>query len=84
MSDQGATGGDIYVISTDGGVPMNFTAGSAASPAWIQWTAKEHLIVSSVANGSSEVSENTFTFPPSFHAPGNTHVLTTNLLRKQL
>ena len=84
MSDQGATGGDIYVISSEGGAPTNFTLGGSASPSWLQWMANEHLILSSVINGSSEVSENTLTFPPSFHAAGNTRVLTTNLMRKRI
>ncbi len=81
MSDQGATGGDIYVISAEGGAPMNFTANGTASPAWLQWTANEHLVVASVVNGASEVSDASLTFPPSFHAPVGTHVLTTNLLK---
>ena len=37
MSDQGSTGGDIYVISSIGGEPKDVTPGRAASVAFIGW-----------------------------------------------
>ena len=56
MSDQGATGGDLYVIPTTGGAPVNLTAKGEDSPAWMQWTSDTSLIVSSVSKGMSRVS----------------------------
>jgi len=37
MSDQGSTGGDVWIIPSTGGEPTNWTAGSKASAAWITW-----------------------------------------------
>ncbi|HEY6329283.1 MAG TPA: prolyl oligopeptidase family serine peptidase, partial [Blastocatellia bacterium] len=37
MSDQGATGGDIYVESVTGGEPKDITPGMKASASWISW-----------------------------------------------
>ncbi len=56
MSDQGATGGDLYIIPTAGGAPVNVTAKGEDSPAWLQWTSDTSLIVSSVSKGMSRVS----------------------------
>jgi dipeptidyl aminopeptidase/acylaminoacyl peptidase len=40
MSDEGITGGDVYVISTAGGVPANVTPNLAASVQTITWSAR--------------------------------------------
>jgi dipeptidyl aminopeptidase/acylaminoacyl peptidase len=40
MSDQGITGGDIYVVPTAGGPPINVTPDLAASVQTIAWTAR--------------------------------------------
>jgi dipeptidyl aminopeptidase/acylaminoacyl peptidase len=37
MSDQGATGGDIYLIPAAGGEPKNITSGFDKTAAWIHW-----------------------------------------------
>jgi dipeptidyl aminopeptidase/acylaminoacyl peptidase len=37
MSDQGATGGDIYLISANGGEPKNIMADSDRTAGWIAW-----------------------------------------------
>ena len=56
MSDQGATGGDLYVIPATGGAPVNVSGKGEDSPAWMQWTSDNTLIVSSVSKGMSRVS----------------------------
>jgi len=38
MSDEGSTGGDIYVVSGDGGAPRDVTPNINASPSWLTWT----------------------------------------------
>jgi len=40
MSDEGLTGGDVYLIPTAGGTPTNVTPGLAASVQTITWTAR--------------------------------------------
>lgn len=56
MSDQGSTGGDIYLLPLSGGAPKNITPNATTTAAWLAWTAPERLIVSEIAGGSSRVS----------------------------
>jgi dipeptidyl aminopeptidase/acylaminoacyl peptidase len=51
MSDQGSTGGDLYIIPTAGGTPKNLTPGRSASPAWFRWSDDHTLQVSEDARG---------------------------------
>jgi dipeptidyl aminopeptidase/acylaminoacyl peptidase len=55
MSDQGVTGGDVWVISAQGGVPQDLTKGRPATPAWIAWDGDEHIYVSEIAGGNCEL-----------------------------
>jgi dipeptidyl aminopeptidase/acylaminoacyl peptidase len=43
MSDQGATGGDIYLIAANGGTAKDITPGRKATPAWLHWIANNEL-----------------------------------------
>jgi dipeptidyl aminopeptidase/acylaminoacyl peptidase len=36
-SDRGIVGGDVYVISAEGGKPANLTPGARLSPSWLRW-----------------------------------------------
>ncbi len=56
MSDQGATGGDIYVVPAAGGEPTDVTPGITITPSWLTWTGDRSLLVSSFAGGSARVS----------------------------
>jgi dipeptidyl aminopeptidase/acylaminoacyl peptidase len=56
MSDQGSTGGDIYVVPAAGGQPIDVTPGIDISPSWLTWTGSHDLLVSSVAGGSTRLS----------------------------
>lgn len=56
MSDQGATGGDIYVVSANGNNLTNTTPGITITPSWLTWTGKNNLLVSSFAGGSARIS----------------------------
>jgi dienelactone hydrolase len=40
MSDEGLTGGDVYLVPAAGGTPVNITPGLAASVQTITWTAR--------------------------------------------
>jgi dipeptidyl aminopeptidase/acylaminoacyl peptidase len=56
MSDQGSTGGDVYTVPAEGGVPVDVTPGIDISPAWLTWTGSQSLLVSSAAGGSTRLS----------------------------
>jgi len=55
MSDQGSTGGDVWIVSANGGGPRDLTPNRPASPAWIAWDGNEHLYVSELAGGNCEL-----------------------------
>jgi dipeptidyl aminopeptidase/acylaminoacyl peptidase len=55
MSDQGSTGGDVWIISSSGGQPRDLTAGRPTTPAWIEWEDDEHLLVSEMAGGNDQL-----------------------------
>jgi dipeptidyl aminopeptidase/acylaminoacyl peptidase len=55
MSDQGATGGDVWVVPSAGGQPTNLTPNRPTTPAWIEWESAEHLFVSELAGGNSQL-----------------------------
>jgi dipeptidyl aminopeptidase/acylaminoacyl peptidase len=57
MSDQGATGGDIYAVPASGGTVSNLTPGIGVTPVWLAWTSSDKLLVSQVRNGQSEVAD---------------------------
>ncbi|MGO9438837.1 MAG: prolyl oligopeptidase family serine peptidase [Terracidiphilus sp.] len=55
MSDQGSTGGDVWVVPAGGGTPRNLTPQRPTSPAWIAWGDDEHIFVSELAGGNSQL-----------------------------
>jgi dipeptidyl aminopeptidase/acylaminoacyl peptidase len=55
MSDQGATGGDVWTVSFRGGEPHDLTAQRPTSPAWIDWDGNEHIYVSELAGGNCQL-----------------------------
>ncbi|MGH8370273.1 MAG: S9 family peptidase, partial [Gammaproteobacteria bacterium] len=56
MSDQGSTGGDIYVVPSAGGTPVDVTPGIHSSPNWLTWTADDRLLVTADASGVTRIS----------------------------
>ncbi len=56
MSDQGATGGDIYVVAASGGALINLTPGIHVTPAWLSWTGPQSMLVSQISNGQSQLA----------------------------
>ena len=82
MSDQGSTGGDLWIISAEGGRPRDLTRGRPTSPAWMQWGTNDYLFVTELAGGNSQLirfkltgdrtSEGPVTFgSPIFSIPGS-------------
>ena len=55
MSDQGATGGDVWIVSAEGGVPRNLTPQRPSSPTWIEWGDNEHLFISELEGGNAQL-----------------------------
>jgi dipeptidyl aminopeptidase/acylaminoacyl peptidase len=55
MSDQGATGGDVWIVPAKGGAPRDLMAGRPTSPAWIEWEGNERLFVSELAGGNAQL-----------------------------
>ncbi len=56
MSDQGATGGDLYAVPAKGGAPSNLTPGIHVTPTWLAWTGPESMLVSQIRNGHSQLA----------------------------
>ncbi len=56
MSDQGSTGGDVYVIPSAGGEPRNIMPGRAASAAFIGWIGPEVIGVTEHVGGNSHLA----------------------------
>ncbi len=57
MSDQGVTGGDIYVLPATGGPARDVTPGIDFTPGWLHWTGNHHLLVSAFAGGDTRILE---------------------------
>ncbi|WP_447731319.1 S9 family peptidase [Rhodanobacter soli] len=57
MSDQGATGGDIYTVAAGGGAPLDLTPGLHVTPSWLRWTGPRSMLVSQVSNGQSQLAD---------------------------
>ena len=55
MSDQGETGGDLWLVSAKGGEPRNLTPGRPASPVWLDWADNDHIFITEIAEGDSEL-----------------------------
>jgi dipeptidyl aminopeptidase/acylaminoacyl peptidase len=59
MSDQGSTGGDVWLIPADGGVAggeaRDLTQGRKTSVAWITWAGEHKLFLSEQASGNSQL-----------------------------
>jgi len=53
MSDQGSTGGDVYLVPSTGGEIKDITPDSTVTSAWIQWLGENQLGVSQHVGGES-------------------------------
>jgi dipeptidyl aminopeptidase/acylaminoacyl peptidase len=51
MSDQGATGGDVWIVSSAGGQPHDLTPQRPSSPVWIAWDGIRRLFITEIAGG---------------------------------
>ena len=55
MSDQGVTGGDVWIIPATGGDPRNLTPLRPSTPAWIEWGDNRSLFVTELAGSDSRL-----------------------------
>ena len=56
MSDQGATGGDLYSVPADGGAVNDLTRGITVTPQWFAWTGTDSLLASQNARGKVQLA----------------------------
>ena len=56
MSDEGVTGGDIFVLPASGGEPKNLTAGRRASPSSLSWPKPDQIIFAEWVDGDSGIA----------------------------
>jgi dipeptidyl aminopeptidase/acylaminoacyl peptidase len=55
MSDQGVTGGDLYVVPATGGTPRNLTPRFKSSISSFSWTGPAAALVTGYAQGSTQI-----------------------------
>ncbi len=55
MSDEGSTGGDIFVVPAGGGEARNVTPGIPASPSWLAWQSPERILFAEHIDGDAGV-----------------------------
>jgi dipeptidyl aminopeptidase/acylaminoacyl peptidase len=53
MSDEGSTGGDIYIVPTAGGKARNVTPGIKSSPYALRWTAPDRITFAENVDGNA-------------------------------
>lgn len=53
MSDEGVTGGDIYLVPSAGGDAKNLTPGMKASATWLAWQPSNQILFSELVDGNS-------------------------------
>jgi dipeptidyl aminopeptidase/acylaminoacyl peptidase len=56
MSDQGVTGGDLFVVSASGGTPRNLTPAITSSIASFAWTGQASVLATAYAQGRTQLS----------------------------
>jgi len=57
MSDEGATGGDVYTIPATGGAARNLTAGMKASAGWLTWLpSSDRIMFTEHVDGGSGIA----------------------------
>ena len=56
MSDQGVTGGDLYVVPSAGGAPRDITPSITSSVASFSWTSPTTMLATAYAQGQSQIA----------------------------
>ena len=72
MSDQGVTGGDVYVVPSTGAQnPVNLTAGRHETAAWITWRIPGEIDYTAFAGGFTQLRSLGFKSPSSLSVQDN-------------
>jgi dipeptidyl aminopeptidase/acylaminoacyl peptidase len=77
MSDQGATGGDVYLVPSASGAAVNITPHVSVTSVWPHWMDDRTLLVSEVSGGNSRISSYTLSESGSPALSGGRVLLTT-------
>lgn len=56
MSDEGFTGGDIFVVPSKGGTPRNMTPNRQASPSGLSWQSDSKIVFTEAVEGGGAIS----------------------------
>jgi dipeptidyl aminopeptidase/acylaminoacyl peptidase len=56
MSDQGANGGDLFIVPVAGGRPRDCAPGRKASPSWLRWLSPREILFTEYQGGGSGIS----------------------------
>ena len=56
MSDEGATGGDIWTVPAAGGAARNLTPARPSSPAWLAWLPSGKILFTEGVRGRSSIA----------------------------
>ena len=57
MSDEGSTGGDIFILPAAGGTPLDLTPNRKSSPNWFRWTpSSNQILMTEDSSGEMAVS----------------------------
>jgi len=56
MSDEGSTGGDVYMVASEGGAAKNLTPGRKTSPSWLRWSRDGKLLMTERVDGGAAVA----------------------------
>ena len=57
MSDEGSTGGDVFIVPLEGGKPRNLTPNIKASPSSLYWAAPDLIMFGENVDGNSGFGE---------------------------
>jgi len=56
MSDEGVTGGDIFIVPAAGGEARNVTPGIKASPCWLTWESADKILFGERIDGEAGIA----------------------------
>ena len=56
MSDEGSTGGDIYIVPAEGGAARDLTPGRRSSPGWLEWMPSGKIFFTESIDGGTALA----------------------------
>jgi dipeptidyl aminopeptidase/acylaminoacyl peptidase len=56
MSDEGSTGGDVFLVPAESGPAKNITPNRKSSPAYLSWTSPDQLLITERVDGASAIT----------------------------